>query len=913
VARPLVALAEADALLAWQRYRDAIGVTTQALARRPGDRDLAARLRGARGTALWATGRLEAGLGELRRAWREARAPQTVARVHESFGVVAWRELDGEQAWRHLERAREIHESCRSPLGVVRVLESETGVLHVAGRLDDALDLVGRRLEASAALGRADSEALARCDRGILLSELGRFAEAARELEQAAALLDALGDPRGLTRVGVARAAVALLRGELEQARAALDRAREAHATDGACPRSRGEAQLVASDLALATGDAAGAERAALDALTSFGLVRDRSGQARSRTRRSHALLALGQPLEAAREAGRAAEAAAARPELEAAAQLARGRALLQARPQEAAAAFERAASLCARRPGLAQAARLGRALVAGAPPEAPDVRRALDALEAWGDRLLLFHCLAAVRDVHPPRSAQGCATTPGPQGRSAAAGPEAAAARACEPSERRAGRVRAPGHVVEPWPGFVDAVEALMGEGEWRTRWARAVAAVGRHLGARRVSLVSEPSLQWSPDCGDAAPLPPRDLARELAARGGPSLWLLGEHAELRDHPSRALHGIGLCAVAPVAGTAALCVDYAEGRAPDGGELGAAIELARLLALHLPEPQAPAVEGGDRPLGFPGIVGRCAAMRALFEGMEQAAGSDHAVHIFGETGTGKERVARGIHERSGRRGAFVAVNASTLPDDLFESELFGHVRGAFTGAVRDRVGHVEAASGGTLFLDEVTDLSPRGQAKLLRFLQEREYQRLGETTLRKADVRVLTASNARLEERVAAGLFRHDLMYRLNVLALSLPPLRERGDDVLLLARHFLRERARAGEPKLPPDFARVLMRHRWPGNIRELESEMQRVAMRARGGPLRVEHLSPELTSAPPAPARATLRELLLEHERRHVAETLARHGGRRGPAACELGVTRQALAAKMRRLGILAGAAS
>jgi two-component system response regulator AtoC len=313
---------------------------------------------------------------------------------------------------------------------------------------------------------------------------------------------------------------------------------------------------------------------------------------------------------------------------------------------------------------------------------------------------------------------------------------------------------------------------------------------------------------------------------------------------------------------------------------------------------------------GAEEPAGaFAGLVGRCAAMLSLVRDARKVAPSPAAVHVQGETGTGKERLARALHLASPRaRGPWVAVNASSISDELFESEMFGHVRGAFTGALADRRGYVPEAEGGTLFLDEVTDLSAKGQAKLLRFLQEREYRRVGDPRLHRADVRILTASNVSLEERVAAGLFRADLMYRLNQHVLGLPPLRERGEDIALLARHCLRRLA--GEAGVPPpllsrEAADWLLRYPWPGNVRELESEMGRALARCDGKVVRAVDLSLPLTR--PARARVPLRQALDAFEREHIGHALARNQGNRSRTAVELGLSRQALLAKITRLGI------
>jgi DNA-binding NtrC family response regulator len=296
--------------------------------------------------------------------------------------------------------------------------------------------------------------------------------------------------------------------------------------------------------------------------------------------------------------------------------------------------------------------------------------------------------------------------------------------------------------------------------------------------------------------------------------------------------------------------------------------------------------------------------------MAALFEDMARVAASDVAVHVFGETGTGKECVARALHAASPRRAApFVALNASSLSDELFEAEMFGHARGAFTGAVAARAGQVAAAEGGTLFLDEVADLTPRAQARLLRFLQEREYRRVGETAVRRANLRVLTAANVRLEQRVVQGAFREDLLYRLNVMTLALPPLRDRGEDILLLAERFLRQAAaRWGlrAPALTRELRDALLACPWPGNVRQLQNEMERLLALSAGEPLRVERLSPETRQALPR-TLSRLRQARAEFDRRYVQEALARHAGNRTRTAAALGLSRQGLGLLLARYQI------
>jgi DNA-binding NtrC family response regulator len=304
----------------------------------------------------------------------------------------------------------------------------------------------------------------------------------------------------------------------------------------------------------------------------------------------------------------------------------------------------------------------------------------------------------------------------------------------------------------------------------------------------------------------------------------------------------------------------------------------------------------------------FAGLVGRCEAMEGLKARILRIAPSELRVHVCGETGTGKENVARALHELSPRaRRRFVAVNVAGFSDELFAAELFGHARGAFTGAVTARDGYVAEAEGGTLFIDEVAEMSPLAQVRLLRFLQAREYQRLGETASRRADVRVLSATNVDLARRVREGRFREDLYYRLKEERLVVPPLRERGLDVLLLARHFLGGFAGA-RGVLAPSLGHVaeglLRRHVWPGNVRELESEMRRLIVFASGREVDACDLSPEIVGA--GTTCCGLRATMRRHEEEYLLRALERNGGVQARAAAELGITRQALCAKIRRLG-------
>jgi NtrC-family two-component system response regulator AlgB len=242
-------------------------------------------------------------------------------------------------------------------------------------------------------------------------------------------------------------------------------------------------------------------------------------------------------------------------------------------------------------------------------------------------------------------------------------------------------------------------------------------------------------------------------------------------------------------------------------------------------------------------------ILTRNPVMRQQLDLARQVADSPLTVLIEGESGTGKELVAQYIHRLSGRSDKpFIKVNCAALPENLLESELFGHVKGSFTGAFKDREGRFALADGGSIFLDEVGEIPPSSQVKLLRFLQHREFERLGENVTRKVDVRVTAATNRKLSESLAEGNFRDDLYYRLNAVRITLPPLRERPEDILLLVSHFLKKFAPAQEKELSPEALKTLMTYRWPGNVRELENVLERAVLLARGGTIEKSHLPEE-----------------------------------------------------------------
>ena len=330
-------------------------------------------------------------------------------------------------------------------------------------------------------------------------------------------------------------------------------------------------------------------------------------------------------------------------------------------------------------------------------------------------------------------------------------------------------------------------------------------------------------------------------------------------------------------------------------------------------------------------------MVGKGHKMQEVFRLIRTVASSDSTVLLQGETGTGKELAAHAIHELSPRRnGPFVKVSCAALSRELLESELFGHVKGAFTSAVKDKPGKFELADGGTIFLDEVDDIPLELQVKLLRVLQEREFERVGGTRTIRVDVRVIAATKVDLLERVRRGLFREDLYYRLNVVPIRLPPLRERKEDVPLLMEHFLRKLGAEGRIEMTPEAMKLLMDYDWPGNVRELENLVERLVVVGAGPKVGPEDLPPEIRSPAPRERGPSLEEVLRRQEelermirmlgsseprlgdasfeeiveakeRELITEALRRTGGNKTKAAELLGMKLSTFRDKMKRLGL------
>ncbi|RJX30442.1 MAG: nif-specific transcriptional activator NifA [Desulfarculus sp.] len=306
-------------------------------------------------------------------------------------------------------------------------------------------------------------------------------------------------------------------------------------------------------------------------------------------------------------------------------------------------------------------------------------------------------------------------------------------------------------------------------------------------------------------------------------------------------------------------------------------------------------------------------IIGRSKAMLAVYDLIAQVCQGGTTVLIRGESGTGKELVAHAIHYNSLRASKpFIKVNCAALPESVIESELFGHEKGSFTGALQQRKGRFELAHGGTIFLDEVGDLSPATQVKLLRVLQEREFERVGGSETIKSDVRVIAATNRDLEKLLQAGIFRHDLYYRLNVFPIHVPPLRERGSDILLLANHFSEKFSRANNKtirRISTPAIDMLMSYHWPGNVRELENYIERAVILSSDEVIHGHHLPPTLQTAEASGTvhQGTLASTLENLERELIAEALKNSRGNRASASRALGISERLMGLRVTKYGI------
>jgi DNA-binding NtrC family response regulator len=404
--------------------------------------------------------------------------------------------------------------------------------------------------------------------------------------------------------------------------------------------------------------------------------------------------------------------------------------------------------------------------------------------------------------------------------------------------------------------------------------RWDVVLAVLGER---------SDEELTWWMDTLRAAPGPPRLVA--LASRPSMGLVLRAERLGVLDLLTTPLRR---------------------------EDVARALNSARSAVTEVPVP-LPSVEANA--VGQYALVGQSPAMLDVYKLMARVANSTATVLIQGESGTGKEVVARSIHLHGPAGtggGPFVAVNCAAIPENLLESELFGHEKGAFTGAVARKIGRFEQASGGTLFLDEVADMSLSLQAKILRAVQEREIERLGGTDTLPVTVRVIAATNRDLRDAIAQGKFREDLYYRLAVVVVNLPRLVERGDDLLLLISHFVQQFGERSGKRITAisDRALALLRNRpWVGNVRELRNVMERAVILANDAALRTEHLPEEIRGEEatlPAGEQATI-VTLAELEARHIARVLAHTGGQISAAAEILGIHRNTLTRKMKEYGL------
>jgi nitrogen regulation protein NR(I) len=363
---------------------------------------------------------------------------------------------------------------------------------------------------------------------------------------------------------------------------------------------------------------------------------------------------------------------------------------------------------------------------------------------------------------------------------------------------------------------------------------------------------------------------------------------------------------------------------------------IGRSFEISRLM--RVPAKVADSTQAADE--GSDILVGQCAAMQEVYKAIGRVAPQDVTVLILGESGTGKELVARAIYHYSARaQNPFLAMNCAAIPETLLESELFGHEKGSFTGAERKRIGKFEQCERGTLFLDEIGDMTPLTQTKILRVLQEKQFERVGGNEVIKTDVRIIAATNRDLAQFIEEGKFRRDLFYRLNVYTIKIPPLRERGDDMPLLAHHYLKRYSKElnkDVSRLAPETLEILQRYSWPGNVREMQSVLKQAILQATGPVLLPEFLPPPLHGgdkpAPAAVVHAIHAEQLAEqdlthfiHDRlqaestdlfaefhalteRHLFVQVLRHtGGNQSQAARILGITRNTMRAKLAALGL------
>jgi Nif-specific regulatory protein len=351
-----------------------------------------------------------------------------------------------------------------------------------------------------------------------------------------------------------------------------------------------------------------------------------------------------------------------------------------------------------------------------------------------------------------------------------------------------------------------------------------------------------------------------------------------------------------------------------------DSNFLKAFIKLSAPLIYHIIEKESltvssSIVEEQRFEKNYPEIITNSQQMIQIFETLDLIAPSNVSVLILGESGTGKELIARAIHSKSTRREKrFIVQNCASIPETLLESELFGYRKGAYTGATHDKPGLFEVADGGTLFLDEIGDLSLSSQAKILRALQDGEIRRIGDNTPIKVDVRIISATNKDLQDQIFKGLFREDLFYRLNIVTIKVPPLRERKEDIPLLARHFLStycQKFGKHYAGIEQGVVELLTNYNWPGNVRQLKNEMERIAILLKEGeivtPSKISEVIHQNVLMKPSSDSKTLKDVLDQIQERMVIETLSKHKWNKTKAAEELGITRRGLLKMIERMGL------
>ena len=863
---------EAELLLASCEPEQAEELADRAL-RRADCPEAAARLRIVRALSRWERGS-RASRVSLERICAAPLSRGVRAASHEALARMDRQRLDLGSAESALQQAWVLHVADESIEGMARVLGARAEIERERGRTFEALRFQERCLELSRATTRLDLQASAYCTYAELLVSVGEWSRAGANAEKGRALALLVGGARFATRAVRSVALVALARGDFEAARRSIDAVRSV--STGMRPLA--EASLAASDLALAVGDSSAAVAAADEATRLSRLLRDEGSCRRAWVRKAQALVALGRYEAALECAARAAAGLPSGSPTRALASLARGRALLRLRrDDEARAVFGGVRAAAGEgEAGWRALAELGYALADGC-RGGGRIAAALRSVEGWGERRMLSYGLSELRERVPEHTVSS-----------------AVRVAIDSPPETEA---------------LVRAVEALAGEGTWPERCVAAMGAVTQKLPWDMAAWLGDSTWQVARGSDSVREVPPDGLVRSLCE---PGVHQLRASPTLRRHPEHVLLNLDEAFTARVSG-GSLVILRGISRPPwSASQRGLACQLARVLgSSDVARCTSSAADGNVRasePMAA--IVGDCLAMKELRATLTRIAQSDVTVRVIGETGTGKELVAKAVHDLSPRfEREFVPFNSAAVQDELFESELFGHVKGAFTGAVSDRKGRVQAADGGTLFIDEVAELSPRGQAKLLRFLESGEYSRVGETHVCHADVRVVVATNADLERRVRDGRFREDLLYRMSDPEVTLPPLRERGDDLLVLAGHFLAELAAAsGRPRqrLSPSVAGLLRRFRWPGNVRELRSALRSAVALAGPDPLETTHFHKRFRAA--GPAASTRREIEASRERELIERTLDATGGNCTQAAARLRVTRQWFYRMRRRAGLL-----